>query len=160
MNDDSRAVRTPLARALPQVVRLLAGDAEELHAYLACQDVRPCPSVADLVAFLGRKDAATFALRKPQIAAVASAALENASAHLQWIFFEARDARLAGGLIRELASFGRTANAALLYARVAQGSGAQALLRRHGFEEDAREREIIAGRPRTVVGLVKVMSAL
>ena len=160
MSDDSREVRTPLARAQPQVVRLLPADAEELHVYLAGQDVRPCPSVTDLAAFLGRKDAVTFALRKPQIAAVASAALENASAHLQWIFYEALDAQLAGQLIRELASFASAGGAALLYSHVAQGSDAEALLRCHGFEEDARDHEVVAGRPRTVVGLVKVIPAL
>jgi hypothetical protein len=156
MNDDSRAKRAahPSHRS---VIRLGPADAPALHAYLASQDVWPRPSEHDLAEFLGRNDAAVFALCEASLTATVACAVDGITLHLQWVYPGQMPEVSLHALVDAVSSFGRDKSAALLYARAAQGGPAHALLSTYGFVEDEREGNVVQGEPALSVGLVKVL---
>lgn len=140
------------------MIRLGPADAAELHAYLVIKDVRPCPSADDLVEFLGRTDAAVFAMRSNGFEATVAGALDGHTLHVQWLYVEDASRDSTRALIDALASFGRARGAMVLYAQTAESGPAQAALRENGFVEDAREGDVVQDQPSWTVSLVKVLA--
>lgn len=158
MSGHSREGQPPHARGPVEICPLTPGDSAELSRYLRDKDVWPEPQRADLASLLGRNDAASFCARVDGgLVGVASCILDGSTLRVLHLIVESCHEEAAGLLLARVDVQARIFGASAVFAQAAEDSKMFRLFVSHGYQEDFREGDVLAGRPVTVVDLVKLV---
>lgn len=158
MSEHSREGEPHHARKGSEIWRLQAGDAGLLFEYLRDKDIWPVPCQADLVLFLGRKDAAVFGgYRDGRIAGMIASVIDQAALRVVYVVRAADSKDLGLALLAQTEAFARSARASTVFAQVLCDSDAHRLLVDHGYTEDYKETDVLAGRAVCTVDLIKLL---
>jgi hypothetical protein len=142
-----------------QLVRAGSADAEAVTTFLLEQDVRPAPRHADIVALIGRSDAALFcAVSQGDIKGLAATITDGSLCHLIHFLIAGDNVdEPASQLIALVERAAREAGAVILTAETARDSNAYTLLLARGFSVDWEEGDAARGRVVTMVHLLKAL---
>jgi N-acetylglutamate synthase-like GNAT family acetyltransferase len=124
-------------------------------------DVVPArASLADIAAFLRSESAGAHVADDGE--RDVGAALFNRQGDVFWLFRlavieSARDRGVGKALVRAVEAGARGDGATAVFVQLAKGSHVQSFFEALGFEVDNEEPDVIAGRPATLVDLVKLV---
>jgi hypothetical protein len=141
-------------------VRAGSADAETVTTFLLEQDVRPAPRHADIVALIGRSDAALFCAVSDDghIKGLAATITDGSLCHLIHFLIAGDNVDEPASQLMELVEQAtREAGAVILTAATTRDSNAYTLLLARGFSVDWEEGDAARGRVVTMVHLLKAL---